>query len=363
MRWGIAGVLALHGLIHLLGFVKAFDLAKLDALKRPISRPMGIAWLLAAALIIATALLPATSWSWVLATAALIVSQLVISRSWSDARFGTLANVVLLLVAVHAAFATGPFGLRAEYRRAVEDEARRPREPGVVTEADLAKLPEPVQRYLRVAGVVGKPRVSRFTATWTGRMRGGPDDPWMDFTAEQHNFYGENPSRLFFMNATMKGLPVDVFHRFVGDAATFRVRVLSLFQVTDAQGPEMTRSETVTLLNDLCLLAPARLIDPALTWDALDATHARVHFTRGGQTVSAELVFSEAGELIDFISDDRRQASSDGTTFTPLRWRTPLRDYRDFDGGHLASYGEARWVAPTGDYAYGEFHLQTVELE
>ena len=169
MRWGIAGVLALHGLIHVLGFVKAFDLAKLDALKRPISRPMGIAWLLAAALIIATALLPATSWSWVLATAALIVSQLVISRSWSDARFGTLANVVLLLVAVHAAFATGPFGLRAEYRRAVEDEARRPREPGVVTEADLARLPEPVQRYLRVAGVVGKPRVSRFTATWYGR--------------------------------------------------------------------------------------------------------------------------------------------------------------------------------------------------
>ncbi|MFZ5440590.1 MAG: DUF6544 family protein [Myxococcota bacterium] len=363
MRWALVGLLVVHGLIHLMGFAKAFELAKLEALTLPISKPMGVAWLAAAVLVVITALTLDGRWTWLVGALALVLSQVVILSSWTDAKFGTIANVVLLLVVVQAFAAEGPFGLRAEYRDTLSTEARRPREPGVVTEAELARLPEPVQRYLRVAGVVGQPRVSRFKATWTGRMRGGPDEPWMDFVAEQHNFYGEAPSRLFFMKATMKGLPVDVFHRFLGDAATFRVRVLSLLQVTEAKGPEMNQSETVTLFNDLCLLAPARLLDPSITWEPIDATHARAHFTRGAQRVSAELVFNEQGELIDFVSDDRFMSSSDGRTFTKLRWRTPIGRYQRFGATRLASFGEARWDAPAGSYAYGEFNLQSVEYE
>ena len=46
-----------------------------------------------------------------------------------------------------------------------------------------------------------------------------------------------------------------------------------------------------------------------------------------------------------------------------MRWTTPLKDYRAYDGGRLASYGEARWEDPAGGYAYGEFHLQSLETE
>jgi len=81
----------------------------------------------------------------------------------------------------------------------------------------------------------------------------------MEFHAEQYNFYLGIPSRLFFMDATMKGLPVDVFHRFVGSAATFRVRLLSLITMVSAKGPVMDRGETVTLFNDMCVLAPSLL--------------------------------------------------------------------------------------------------------
>lgn len=355
MRWVLVAVLSLHGLIHLMGFVKAFGLAKLDALTQPISKPVGMLWLAAAVLVLLAA------WSdarwWPLGLVALVLSQVVITLSWSDAKFGTVANVVLLGVVAYGFVAEGPFGLRAEYRALVGAELKRPLAAGVVTEADLAHLPEPVQRYVRLSGAVGQPKVSRIKATWRGRMRGGPNDAWMDFVAEQHNAFGPEPSRLFFMKATMKGLPVDVFHRFVGESATFRVRLLSAFQLVDAKGPELTRAETVTLFNDLCILAPAQLVDPAITWEARDATHARAHFTRGPWTISAELVFNEAGELIDFVSDDRTRASSDGTQFTPARWTTPLRDYRGFGARRVASFGEARWEEPTGAFAYGEFEL------
>jgi hypothetical protein len=164
------------------------------------------------------------------------------------------------------------------------------------------------------------------------------------------------------MRARMKGLPVDVFHHFTGEAATFRVRVLSAFTVVDAAGPEMNHSETVTILNDLCLLAPSALLDPRLQWEPVDDNAARVRFTRGSESISAELRFNAAGELIDFISDDRAQASADGKSFKRLRWSTPFTEYQKIGPQHLFAHGQALWHAEQGAFAYGEFHLEGLDL-
>lgn len=41
MRWVVVCVLALHGLIHAMGFAKAFGYAELPQLQQPISRATG----------------------------------------------------------------------------------------------------------------------------------------------------------------------------------------------------------------------------------------------------------------------------------------------------------------------------------
>lgn len=120
----------------------------------------------------------------------------------------------------------------------------------------------------------------------------------------------------------------------------------------------MNRSETVTILNDLAMLAPSRFLDPSCRFDAIDAHAARVHFTRGAETVSAELRFDDAAWLIDFVSDDRSQASADGKEFKPLRWSTPLRAPTLFDGRRAPKHGDAVWHEPSGPWVYGEFELE-----
>jgi len=77
----------------------------------------------------------------------------------------------------------------------------------------------------------------------------------------------------------------------------------------------MDQGETVTVFNDLCLLAPAGLLDAPIVWQTIDSRHVRSAFTRGAHTVTAVLVFNDAYELIDFISDDRLRASPDGRRF------------------------------------------------
>jgi hypothetical protein len=346
-----------------MGFAKAFGLAELPQLTQPIARGVGTLWLLAGlALLTAGALLVTAprTW-WMLGLGAAALSQIVIVTSWSDARFGTVANLVILAAAAYGFVSEGPLSLRAEYRREVASRAVDPAETKLITEADLAGLPDPVRRYLRRTGSVGEPQPRHFSARFRGRIRGTRDDPWMEFTAEQHSFL-EEPARFFLMDARRGGLPVDVLHAFRAGSASMRVRLLSALKLVEAGGPDATRAETVTLLNDLCLFAPGALVDPAIRWEPIDENSARAYYTLGPNTISAVLIFNDAGELVDFVSDDRLAASPDGARFTRLRWSTPVREYRDYGPRRAPSRGEGRWHPTEGEYAYIELELLQLEI-
>lgn len=363
MKWLLFALAVAHGLLHLMGFAKAYGLGELAQLSQPISRGAGALWLVAASAMLVTAALllgAPRSW-WAAGLPAVVLSQVMIAAAWTDARFGTVANAIILLAVIHGFASEGPLGLRSEYRREVGSRLQSPAAPRRLAEADLAGLPGPVQRYLRVTGAVGQPRVAHLRAGWRGRIRAGPDDPWMEFTAEQRNFVDE-PSRFFLMNARRGGLPLDVLHVYEAGAATMRVRLLSLLPLVNASGPDMTRAETVTLLNDLCILAPAALIDPSVRWETIDDRSARAVYTVGENTVSATLVFDDAGYLQDFVSDDRMAMSADGDELVRRRWSTPVSEYRTFGERRAMGRAEGRWHAEEGDFAYIELELLDLEI-
>jgi hypothetical protein len=87
----------------------------------------------------------------------------------------------------------------------------------------------------------------------------------------------------------------------------------------------------------------------------------RAAFTNAGHTIHAELVFNAAGEMVDFVSDDRFAGSPDGKSFTQERWTTPVGRYRDFGTHHLFASAEARWHAAGGEYTYIELEMLDIE--
>ena len=179
---------------------------------------------------------------------------------------------------------------------------------------------------------------------------------WMAAAVDQHNFFvGPAPARLFFTRASQWGIPFVVLHRYVGDAATMQVRIAGLFEIVNASGPEMTQAETVTLFNDICILAPAVLVDAPVRWQTVGDRQVKGTYTNAGKTISAVLSFDDAGDLVGFVSEDRYQ--SDGKTYKRLPWSTPLRSYRDFGGVRLAAEGDAYWREPDGEWPYGRFVL------
>lgn len=357
-----AFVLVLHGLIHLLGFMKAFGLAELPQLTQPISPLFGILWLLAAILFVSAAAALSVwprGW-WAIGACAIVVSMIVIVPSWADAKIGAMGNLIALIGVLFGFLAQGPISLRAAYERDVDRALAHVAPAERINDEDLARLPAPVQRYLRAAGVVGQPRVRNFHVRMHGRIRSGRDARWMPLRAEQYNFV-HKPARMFYLSGSMSTIPVQGYHRYVGSWAAMTVKAAALVPVVQVSGSEMTQGETVTMFNDMCVMAPPTLIDSAIVWEPVDDRTARASFTNAGHTIRAELTFNAAGELTNFRSDDRYQTSPDGKSVKKVPWSTPLARYRSFGTVRLASGGEARWHEPDVDYAYIELTFDDVQ--
>ena len=93
-------ILFFHGIIHVFGFAKAFSPANLNL---KVSKTYGILWLATTLLFIAAAatyLIDIHHW-WVMPALTVMLSQYLIITNWQDARFGTIANVIIIIAAVN----------------------------------------------------------------------------------------------------------------------------------------------------------------------------------------------------------------------------------------------------------------------
>ncbi len=94
--------LIIHGLIHLLGFIKAFGIAEIKDLTQLISKPLGLLWLLTTLLFLGTSLLFAVKYDnyWTIGFLAIVISQALIFYFWKDAKFGTLPNAIIAIICI-----------------------------------------------------------------------------------------------------------------------------------------------------------------------------------------------------------------------------------------------------------------------
>ncbi len=356
MRIFLFVVIGIHGLIHLMGFLKSMGLIDPNELTIHITRSFGWLWLIASLLILTTSCLYLLKYDfyWITGLAAVILSQFLIIYFWHDAKFGTIANLILLaLIAVGYA----SWNFKNNYKHDVKANLERTIETqtDILTDKDLLHLPALVRAYLNYTGVVNKPKVINTRVTFDAMMRSNSQD-WFPLEVEQYDFFDQYV-RLFYLNATVKGLPTQGYHKYVSNQANMTIKALSMIPVARHSGEDMFRAETVTLFNDMCFLAPATLIDKNITWTEINDHSVKASFTNQSVTISATLIFNEQGQLINFISDDRYDVVRQQT----VRFSTPLGEYRNINGYHLPGYGEAIWHYPEGPFVYGKYKVKNIE--
>jgi uncharacterized protein DUF6544 len=232
----------------------------------------------------------------------------------------------------------------------------RPEPSKVVTEADLRRLPEPVQRWLRYSQVPGtrRPATVRLRQEGDFQLAGRG---WLPFQAEQY-FTTDPPGFLWKASFRMAPLVAIVGRdQYRAGEASMQMRVLSLVPVANKTGGGLNQGDLLRYLGELQWF-PAGALADYVTWEPMGTDSALATMTYGGITASMTFHFAGDGRLVEVRANRYNDARDRNEP-----WVNRNDSDGEFGGLRVPAAGEARWEYDSGPYPYIRWRITDLEQD
>lgn len=350
-------LIAIHALIHLLGTAKAFDWLELKKMELPVTKNFGVFWFVAALLFLfsLTLYIINMEWWWT-AFIAVLLSQILISMSWGNARYGTIANILILLV-ILPAIGRWKFkqdGLKEEAYILRKAENIR---PILITAEMIASKPYPVQQWLKRSEVQGQTLPAYFRIIQSGSLtteQGGKSIP---FTAVQISSCSE-PEFVWRSEMVMAGgITIDGRDRLLDGKGAMKIRLLGLYPAANAVGKEIDQGSLLRYLSEVSCM-PALALNNFIHWEAVDSLTAKASIHNKEQEVSGLFHFNKEGDFISFTAE---RYFTDGRSAPRLEeWeaRVVPGAYKMINGQRVPYQLEISWNLKEGRWTWMELRLE-----
>lgn len=229
--------------------------------------------------------------------------------------------------------------------------------PKVITEKDLEGLPEPVQRWLKQANVVGKERISTVRLKQKGLIRTTKKQPWMPAQAEQY-FTVDNPGFIWKVKVKINSLLFLVGRdKYFKGKGNMLIKLLALINVANAEGKEIDQGTMLRYLGEIVWF-PGAALNSYINWQAIDEHSARATMSYGEITASAVFRFDESGNVTEFSC--KRYMTRNGH-YSLEDYLAKLGTHKEFEGINIPTKGEASWRLADGDFTY--YKLEIIDIE
>ena len=333
-------MLIIHGIIHLFGYLKAFKIAKIENLKIDISKPLGILWLISTLLFVLSGILLLTeNHFWIIPAAiAVILSQILIVKSWKDAKFGTIPNVIVLIVIIPA---ISLFIFKSNVNQEIERIKNIPiNENKTIVESEIENLPKSIQLWLKTSGVIGKKQMNYTKLTQYAKMKMKPEQQdWYEAEAIQF-IRNDEPSFVWFVNLKMMGF-IDIYGRdkFENGKGEMLIKIFSLFNIVNSAGDRIDEATMQRYLGEI-IWSPSAALSKLIRWEEMNEFSARAIMNYKGRKVIGEFYFNPDGDFVRFRTE--RYFGSEDNAERKI-WEITARDYKSFDGIRLPSEFDVYW--------------------
>jgi hypothetical protein len=350
-------ILLIHGLIHLLGFLKAFLLAELNEITNPVSKPLGLLWLSAALILVMSGVfifLKNPLW-WLFAIIGVLISQVLIILFWKDSLYGTFPNILILSISL-IAWANYDFDKKTQSEVSSILEKVPKEIPPIITIEDISPLPEPIQKWLKVSGIIGKPAIQSVYMSQKYQIKLKPEQKnWYPAFAEQ---YATVIDPAFVWQAEIKMMPViSAFGRdkFINGEGEMDFKLLSVFAVAnDGPNPQINEAALQRFLGEM-VWYPSAALSNYVVWKDLGPQTAKATMTLKSLSGSGIFTFDEVGHVRSF-SALRYQGS--GPDAKRSEWTVNITSTKEFEGIMVPSSGEVTWKLESGDWTWAKFEIQ-----
>lgn len=359
LRYLFAFIILIHGLIHFMGFAKAFSYGNLRQLTKNISKPAGILWLVAAILFIIASiffLLKKESWP-VIAFIAIIISQVLIITIWKDAKWGTFANIIIFVVAL---VASGNYFFNQSVNKEISQifNFETTDNGEIITKEMTESLPFPVKHWLQNSGVIGHEKIHYVRLKQKGFMRTKPgQQKWMSADAEQY-FTIDRPA--FIWKVRMKMAPLTTVagrDKFVNGKGGMTIKLLSLVTMVNESGSKIDQAALQRWLAEICWF-PSAGLSPYIKWEEIDSLSAKATLSYKNVAGAVIFYFNEESEIIKCTADRFKENTADA----PLKkWMITVKRIGVFNGIKIPAELEVAWQLKEGNFTWYKITLTEVE--
>lgn len=265
--------------------------------------------------------------------------------------------------AVAGAAAIGALGWSRSTARVMEPlrESSAALEPATFSTDDLDGLPAPVIRYFEFALEPGQPLIRGATLRQTGQFRMRPGGGQSPFTATQ---YFTAPQPGFVWDARIRMAPLITVrvrdHYFDGEAAMLG-KVASLVPVVDQQNtPGLASGALHRALMERAWLPTSLLPSQGVRWEPIDDHSARATLTDAGISVSMDVHFGDAGEIVRVEAERMRDVDGKGV---PTPFVGCFSDYAPVDGMMVPLEGYVEWLLPEGRHDFWRGRIDSIDFD
>lgn len=359
MRIALIILIGIHGIIHLFGFLKAFGISEFNAISQPISKTYGILWLLTSILFVITVIfnLIHSDYWWLSGFLAVIASQVLIFNYWSDAKFGTIANLIILLAVI---IAYSNFNFKNKIVKEREKLFERPQSVSekVITEETISGLPSILQKWLINNGTIGKKPISNVHLTQELQLKLKPEQTtWNDGTAEQY-FTIQPPAFIWNINTEMNSiLSVAGRDKFEDGKGEMTIMLLSLIPVANAKNDEKVNQATLQRYLAEIVWFPSASLSEYIKWETIDDNSARATMEYKGTKGSGVFHFDIDGNFEKFVAM-RYQDSNDAE---PTEWTVTATKTEEWNGIKIPVECEASWELESGKWTWLKLRIKEIE--
>lgn len=350
IRYILLILIVLHGAIHLLGFVKGFQLAEVQNLSSQISKISGLFWLLTCILLCLSAILyflDNNAWMY-LATAGIVISSILIVQNWNDAKFGMIPNIIIAMALLIAYFGYAFDKKISGETQAILAKAGEPTAQ-VITKEDLQELPAAVQNWLMTSGAVGKPIPKTVWLRQNFMMKLKPEqENWYNAVAEQY-FTTENPAFVWTVNLNMMPfLKIKGRDKFVDGKGEMHMKMNAIINLGKETGEKMDEGTLQRYLGEMVWFPPA-VLKSYVTWEEIDPLTAKATMTYQGTSGSGIFYFNADGEFIKFSALRYKGNDAEARRHD---WVITADEYTEFEGIKIPSKCQATWKLDEGDWTW-----------
>lgn len=347
MRTAFAFLILIHGLMHVMGFAKAFEYLAISQLSQDISKPTGVFWFLVSILFILSVILYFFKYEWwfVFAIFGVLMSQILIIMIWADAKFGTIPNLIILLVGLSA------FGNHRFKTMVIKESNLIIKSLQLydhqITKNDIIHLPSIVQKWMQASKVIGSEKVVSIRLKQVGEMRTEVEGKWMPFTAEQ---YVNTESISFIWTTNVKMTP---YVQLVGrdklsnGKGEMLVKAFALITVVDdADNVPINTGAMIRYLAEICWF-PSGALNEAIIWEPIDSNTVKATLRIKDQSVSGMFKFRLNGDFILFEADRYYGGKANAHL---EKWVVTAQAHKVFNGIKIPNRCRVSWKLKDGDF-------------